>query len=232
MNLGSIKTETRWITRTNTATFSDADIERETNIVYGKLALKLLILAGYTAPTGGIVKHDLLSTSGLSEGDLGYNGEYPFDSTWLDIDKIEVSYDGSNYYDVEIIDLRDRLASSFEEDEYNAVYSQDQPKAFLFRDSLFLRPTKSTSEDVTDGIKLMVQKRQTALSGDSSTPNFEANLHDIIPLEVAMRYFTRNPKKYNALIKSQLDEARQLFNTYYEDKFPLKLQLKSQEEEF
>ena len=53
----------------------------------------------------------------------------------------------------------------------------------------------------------------------SDSPVFESNLHDLVPLGTALRYFLRNPEKFNQLIKVEYMDKLDDFRTWYRDKF-------------
>lgn len=221
MTLTQLRSQARKYTRTNETNYVDATLDFDINQAYGEVWMTILEAEGYRNISGSFKTHDMVSTSGLVAGDVGYNGEYPFPSDALDIETIEVSYDGTSWSQAEIIDNRTTTSSKFNEDLINAEYSQSSPKVFMFRDSIFVRPLKETTGDITDGVKLKISQRQTALTLGTDSPLFESNFHNIIPLKVAMDFFLVHPEKYNQLIERKLNELEAQMIAFYQDRIPV-----------
>jgi len=232
MNLTQIRTEIRRYTKTNATNYPDVSVDFDANQVYGEIWMSILEAEGYKNISGGFDVTDLISTSGLVAGDSGYNGEYSFPSTALDIESIELSFDGVTWTQAEIIDRSNLGSSEFNEDDINANYSQASPKVWIYRDSYFIRPLKDTTGNITAGIKLSISSRQTALSGATDTPTFESNFHDLIPLKVARKFYRLHPEKYNKLIVEDGDMLEAQMRSYYQDRIQVVRQFKTVKEQF
>lgn len=224
MNLTAIRTESRWLTKTDTTTYSDTDLDREANIVYARLIMELLQASGHLNEQGNQAYTDFLATAGLSAGDIGYNGEYPFPLDCLTIKRVEVKYSDS-LAPVTLYDASQNTKSEFENLDN---FSSANPQMRFFRNSIFIRPLPDTT--VTNGLYIEYLKRQSDLSGTSDEADFEANFHDLIPLGVAMRFFIANPEKYNALVDKDFRERMEDFRIWYRDKFPQVIKLTTQPE--
>lgn len=232
MNLTDIQAASRAYTKTNATNYPDATLNQDVNIVYGELWMSILEAEGYRNISGAFATHDMVSTVGLTAGQVGFNGEYPFPTNALDIETIELSYDGTTWNQAEIIDNRTISSSEFEQDDINATYSQSSPKVWMFRDSLFFRPLKESTGDITDGIKLKISQRQAALSSGTDTPTFEQNFHDLIPLKVARKFYRIHPEKYNKLIVEDGDMLEAQMIAFYRDRIPVVRRFKVIKEQF
>lgn len=232
MQLSELITESRRYTKTNSTNYPDADVKKDINIVNGEIWMTILEAEGYKNIAGDFKVYDNLSTATLVSGDIGFNGEYPFPATALDIDEAEISYDGTTWTPVEIIDRSNYLSSEFNEDQINATYSQSSPKMWIYRDSYFIRPLKDTTGDITDGIKLSTQRRQSTLVNDTDIPSFESNFHDLIPLKVARKFYRYHPEKYNKLVAEDGDMLEAQLISYYQDRIQVVRRFKSINEQF
>ncbi len=214
MILSAIRTSTRYLTKTDTTTFSDTDLDREANTVYDGLVLEMVEASGQLNEQGSQAYTDFKTETGLVAGDNGYNGEYALPSDCLVLKRVEVKYDEDSL-PVTIYDVKENTASEFVDSSEN--FEEADPKFRLFRNSMFIRPTPDTT--VTNGLHVEYIARQAVLTA-SDSPVFETNLQDLVPLGTALRYFMRNPDKYNQLVKNEYDEKLENFRTWYRDKFP------------
>jgi hypothetical protein len=231
MTLAQLRTQARRLTKTTSGNYPDEQLDIDINQAYAEIWMMILEAEGYKNTGGDFKYYDLISTVGLAPitnvAPIGYNGEYPFPSIAIDIDGIEISYDGTSYKKAEVIDKSDSLSSVFNEQDYDGTFSEQNPKAFIYRDSIFVRPTKDTVGNITNGFKLTVRQRQDSLIADIDIPLFEPNFHSLIPLKVAQDYFMYYPEKYNPKIdqKAQIIEAQLI--SLYQDRTPINLQIKS-----
>ncbi|MFA6295532.1 MAG: hypothetical protein WC666_03900 [Candidatus Paceibacterota bacterium] len=214
MNVLDIITETRFLTKTSTSTYSDADILREANVAYRKAMMEILKVQGYRNILETHAYTDLISTSGLTEGNNGYGGEYAFPSDLIMPKRIEVSYDGTTYRPAEIITVNSIETSATDEDDLE-LFNKQSPSVKIGHNSYFLYPPKTTAGDISDGIHIWYDMRQADLVDDTDTPQFETNLHDVIPLMVAKRFFMRNPDKTNTIVMSELKETMDALRSHY-----------------
>lgn len=209
MNLTAIRAGVRWLTKTDSTTFSDTDLDREANIVQGRLVMEMVQESGHQNEQGAQAYTDFKAPTGLVAGDNGYNGEYALPSDCLVLKKVEAkkteTMEPIKYYDVSENDN-----SEFEKEDNNLGFR-------LFRNSMIFSDLPDTT--VTNGIYIEYIKRQSDLSAITDSPVFETNLHDLVQLGVAMRFFMRNPDKYNALVDKEHKEKLEDFRTWYRDRF-------------
>lgn len=222
MDLSTIRDEVRWLTKTDTTTFTNTNINREANIVYKKIMIEILKVQGYRNTSGKHVSTDLLSTSGLVSGDIGYNGEYPFPTDMIRPIRFEVKYVSTDeLVPCKIIDMVQNEHSLVGDDEINNAADETAPIVRFFHDSYFLSPVKTTSGNITGGIHIWYEFRESDLSADGDTPSFEASLHDLIPLMIAERFYMRHPSKRNAAVMQEKESTmRQLIN-FYKRRIPI-----------
>ena len=214
MILTAIRTSTRYLTKTDITTFPDTDLDREANTVYDSLVLEMVQASGQLNEQGAQAYTDFLAETGLVAGDNGYNGEYALPSDCLVLKRVEVKYDEDSL-PVTLYDVSENSMSEF--DDSSESFSEADPKFRLFRNSMFIRPTPETT--VTNGLYVEYIARNSVLTATDS-PVFESNLQDLVPLGTAIRYFMRNPEKYNALIDGNYKEKLEEFRIWYRDKFP------------
>ena len=97
MNRQEIKDETRYITKTNTSTYTDADIESGLELIRKRIIMKAIRASTEWNLRGEIAQTDLVSITGLLSGENGYNGEYAFPSDLIKFTRIDLSYNGVTY---------------------------------------------------------------------------------------------------------------------------------------
>ena len=222
MDLSEIRTQTRFYTKTTTSTFSDTDLDREANNAYDFLVMELLKVQGYTNINGTEVDTDFVTTSGLSAGDNGYNGEYAFPTDLLKPKRFEVKYSSTGTpRRCSIYDMSENSMSEYDEDEIQAQFSESSPYVMFFRNAYRIRPVNDGDDDITDGIHIWYEKRQDELSNDSDEPIFEANFHNLIPLKVAMAYGMRHSDKYNPVWKTEYKDLFNNFQAFYRTRLPI-----------
>jgi hypothetical protein len=230
MQLSNVETQVRWDTKTDSTTFTDADILREANNEYAKLIMEKCQMEGNTSSLANFVTTTLKAQSGLSAGDTGYNGEYPFPDDCLYITRIEVKFD-DDHIPVVLYDASENSYSEYS--DVDEPFDEGEPKVRLQRDSIFVRPFPDS--DVSAGIYIEYVQRQTAFSDDADEAEFENNFHDLIPMGVAIRFFKRDAKKYGSeLLEMRRDynEMKQEFLEFYRDRNEKRLKISTKKETF
>jgi len=237
MNVSEILNKAYRLTNTNATTFLDgnsANVLKDLNTEYGNRTLQVLkvrqdlnhlITEAYT---------DLKSMDGLSEGDNGYNGQYTFATTLLRPVRVEVSYDGKTWRPCEIYDLNDNSYSEHDEDDINSTFTTDNPFVRFEDNSYFIRPLKTTSGDISKGIHIWYEERQTDLT--TGSPELEDNLHNILAYDMAYLEILMHPDRYSFGWKRDFKEKRaeinELFNDFYKNRFKRKMRLRSKKENY
>lgn len=237
MTLAEIRASCRKKTKTNASNYPNEELDVDIHNAYGKVWLLLQEAEGYRNTGGDFEVIDFESETGLTEQDLGYNGEYPMpvgdddDNIPGAIQLLEahIKYRDNDYRKAEIINRSDLRASMFSDD--SAFYSELSPKVFVYRDSYVVRP-KNTGATVEDGIKLLTLARNPELREDDDEPAFEKNLHELIPYYVAMNYFEIYPEKYNPRIEVGKNELESQAISLYESRVPKEKRLKTVKEKY
>ena len=222
MNVESIQNKAYRLTNTNSSTFLDGNstnILEELNIQYGHRILDILRTRVDINASITQAKTDLISVTGLSEGDIGYEGEYPFPNDLLRPTRLEIKFDGTNWKKADIYDLNDNTKSEIQQSVVNGNFSTSNPFVRFERDSYFIRPMPTTS--VTNGIRVWYEQRQTDLTTDS--PTFEQNLHDILAYDLAEQEMIMHAEKYPsnvvAMFYRKKQEVEDRFFAFYKDRF-------------
>lgn len=204
MLVSDIYTEIRTELNTNSTKVSDATLLTGVNLDYGELIMSALKARGDYNFTINEATTDLKSTSGLLSGNNGYNGEYAWPSDVLKPTRVEVSFDGSNYYPCTVYDITDlKSKSEFSQTDLNNTFSQTNPYVRFERNSFFIRPLKATAGDITAGIHIWYEQRQTALTA-SDTPTIEPNFHRLFVLMGALRIMRKFRTEYTANDRAEL----------------------------
>ncbi len=213
----------RDITNTNTSTLTDADALRWLNIAYRNRILDVLNIRVDKNATIKEVKTPLLSTVGLTMGNAGYNGEYPFPTDLLKPSRFEVSYDGVTWVKCEIYDNPLNYGSEYNDIQINADFSKESPRVDFTRNSYKIRPLKETAGDIDGGIYIEYEARQSALAS-SGTPNLETSVCPVLAYDIAGMEAQKHWKKYDAQWINQFREgkanAEKLFKDFYTRNLP------------
>lgn len=183
---------------------------------------------------------DLLATSGLSDGDLGYNGEYPFPTDLIKPLRAEISYDAVTWTEARVYDIASSpAASEHNETQIQDDFSESTPYIRFERDSYFIRPLYTSGSSVSGGIHIWYEKRQpTMLVGDiaSDTPSIELNFHRIYVVRGALRAMRRFRNDYSERDRQELNRERQTlegqFIKFMHDRFKRPLVIRPKFENF
>lgn len=183
---------------------------------------------------------DLISTSGLVDGNVGFNGEYPFPSDLIKPLRFELSFDGTTFREASIYDI----ASSLAESEHNQTqiqsdFNENNPYVRFERDSYFIRPIKTTSGNITSGIHIWYEKRQTAFAIgaiSTDTPSIEANFHRLYVVKGALRAMRKFRNDYTLQDRQELrreqEREEQKLDKFMKDRFKRPLRISAKHENF
>jgi len=230
MTRAELKTEARYITKTNTSTYSDTDFDAGLELVRKRVFMKVLRATTEWNIQGEIARTDLISTTGLSEGDIGYNGEYPMPSGLIKLARVDISYDGTDFYKAKLYFTNDDDESEETSDEMDGMGKETEPSVKIFRDSLFIRPLPTTT--VSDGIKLKYSKALAELYDDSTEIPEIPEFQEIYVYAMAVRFGTRYPRKMKAEWRRKYSEIENEMMKFYTNKFRRNLQIKTVDEDF
>lgn len=204
---------------TNSAKASDDYLLTGINIDYGELVMLALKARGDHNFQIEESYTDLISTSGLTAGQSGYNGEYSWPTDLIRPIRAEVSFDGSTYNQCTVYDISDnRNTSEFNATQINGTFGEQNPYIRFERNSYFIRPLKTTAGNITGGIHIWYEKRQTALT-ESDTPAIEPNFHRLLALMGTARLMRKFRKEYSVNdrneIYTEIAKLKSDFSNFY-----------------
>ena len=232
MILDTIYSEIEFLTETDDVTFTDAEKLRGINIDQGEALELMMYSQGYRKVGEATYKTDFVTTTGLAEGDNGYNGEYAFDSTWIKPTAFYVKYPGaSDYVKCRLYDIDENENSEIDSDEIDGTFSETRPYVRFARDSFFVRPLND-STTVSYGLMVVAEPRNTELFLNTETPILDPIFHRWYVLKQALRYgkfrdgITRND------IVFELQQIEKKIRKFYSEKLKTPTKLKTVTESF
>ena len=229
MTVAEIRAKVRRLTRTNSTTYTDANILIDINIAQEKVVAEIVKNATYANEFVVEKYYDLKAIDNLSAGDIGYKGEYPFEDGTIRPLRVEVGYETSGtvtYRPTTIGALTQSGKSAFNEDDINSEFSQSSPVVFFLRNSYFIRPLLDGTDDVAAGLHLWWLDQPADVTSDSDEPAGNTIIHDVYPHIVAMEYYKENPEKYNALTEKGYNEALDRLKNFYSQRMNYQRQVR------
>lgn len=210
------------LTNSDSASFLDANstnIYEHLNTLYGHRVLQILRARVDRNATMNIATRDLLSTSGLSAGAVGYNGEYPFPTDLVRPVRMEVSYDGITWKKCKIYDNYANDNSEYNDEQLAADFSETYPMVDYVRGSFKIRPPKTSAGNITNGIYIEYEKRQSDFTSSTEPSEIEPNLQDILAYDLAELEMIMHPDRYTpqkiALFQNKKQQVERLFFDHY-----------------
>lgn len=203
MLVSEIYTEIRNEADTNSTKVSDSYLLTGVNLDYGELVMTALRERGDFNFQLNEATTDFTSSTGLTAGQNGYNGEFAWPTDLIKPTRMEVSFDGTNFYKCRVYDVTDTYSvSEFKQAQINNSFSQTSPFVRFERNSFFIRPI-NTGSTVTAGIHIWYEQRQTALTA-SDTPSIEPNFHRLFVLMGVARIMRKFRKEYTPNDRSEI----------------------------
>lgn len=196
MNVREIIEEIREEAQTNQNKATDDYLLRGINLDYAEFVMRILT-ARVDVNLNTVEYYETLrSAENLTPGFVGYNGEYPFPCDLLRPVRVEISYDGTGFSKADWYDLTDNKYSEKAGDQVNSVFSTTSPMVRFERNSFFIRPFPTTGADVEGGIHIWYEKRQNALTIDSTPCFIEPNYHRVLVYSGALRFARKFSEEY------------------------------------
>jgi hypothetical protein len=96
---------------------------------------------------------------------------------------VEISYDGSTWQDVRLMDDDNFIDHAMDATTINDRFTKSDPKAAYYGDLLYLRPIPSTA--IAGGLRVWYIKRPTQLSNATSTLNVPSDYTGYLAYGVA-----------------------------------------------
>lgn len=217
------------LTNKNSATFLDGNstnIYLDLNTLYGQRILDILRVRVDKNATIQNATTDLISTVGLVEGDNGFNGEYAFPTDLLKPSRFEVSYDGVTWKKAKIYDNAFNEDSEYVASQLADTFSDDNPMVDFTRNSYKIRPPKNTAGNITKGIYIEYEKRQTDFSSSTEPSEIEANLQEILAWDLASIEIVMHADKYSnkqvQVFNAEKKKVEDRFLEFYMNNLPTK----------
>lgn len=225
---------------TNTTAYAQSDFNSDLNEALAIRTQQILRFGGYSDISQTHSTTDFVSITGLTEGQNGYNGEFALPTDLLDIERIEVTFDGASWHVISkennnLYEMGQNPESEQDADSIKSQFSKGNPYAQISRGSVFIRPLNDGST-VTKGIHIYYQPRQADLATDSDAPEFEANLHQALIYDCAELEMIANPEKYDQLrerrILKKKEEVDAEFRAFYKKRLKISQQINTPVENF
>jgi hypothetical protein len=207
MTLTQLRSYARFLTNTNSTTFTDADTLVSANVWYDTLAAEIVAAMDDWDIGGEISTADTVANQ----------QEYVFPTDIFKIKRIEVTYDGINWSVANRFDVNE-MSRPTDTTTIQQNFSTSKPYVDTYDNSIFLYPIPTLA--ITGGIKIFYEPLVTQLSGASDEPNMARPYHIGIALGMAKDYL----KKYitvdgnqNKLmtIENDLEKLRNEMKEYY-----------------
>lgn len=203
MNLSEINNRITFLTNQDSNAFPAADRVVSINQAIDEIHLTIL-------ESMGGWNFDDVSIGNTSQWPKSYNlvaaqQAYDIDivtNTIMSIDRVEVSYDGTNWYKAEPFNIGQR-GLPIDSTSIGQDFTQAKPYYSLTGENLYLWPIPSAS--VTNGLKIWYERAMTrvttaTLSTGTAVPGFNLQFHDLIPLKVAVDWYsTKEPSNGSTL---------------------------------
>jgi len=114
--------------------------------------------------------------------------EYVFPSDILKIKRIEITYDGTNWYKVKFFDVND-IDSATDTTTISSNFQTTAPYADIHDSSVFLYPIPTANS--TNGLKIWYENEVTELSADTDEPTIPEAYQKGLCYGAATDYFDK-----------------------------------------
>lgn len=203
----------RFLTNTNTTTYASGDALASVNRWYQFIISEVLQAMDDWDFQGEYGTANLVASQ----------QEYTLPSDILKIKRVEVTYDGTNWYTASPMDLSER-ADATDSTSVNNDFNTAEPFYDLMDNSLFLYPIPTANS--TGGLKIWYEKEGTELT-NTSEPNLPEFAQKALSYGMAMDYFEKYSERdgftnKRNLMKQELNEiiekTKEHFNTKHQDR--------------
>lgn len=201
---------TRFITDTDTATYTDLDLDASLNTYYDLFCTEILDSMDEWDFQAEIATADLVSGQ----------QEYVFPTDILKIKRVEVTFDGTTWRKAEPMDINE-IGNPTDTASISRNFSVSEPYFDLMDTSLMLYPIPSAN--VTAGLKIWYEKLVTQLSAVTDEPGIARPFHKGICYGAAKDYFEKYIDVGSNSVKAQtaganLETFIQRAKAYYRKK--------------
>lgn len=182
---------TRFLTNTNTTTYTANDLTANLNMWYHNVVNEILQAMDDWDFQGEFATTNLVANQ----------QEYTLPTDILKIKRVEITYDGTNWEKVSIFDINQRGMAT-DSTTVNNDFNTSDPYADLMDNSLFLYPIPTANS--TAGLKIWYEKEATELSSDTDEPGFAEAYHKVLCYGAAKDYFEKYSEREGSTNKRNL----------------------------
>ncbi|MFA6712138.1 MAG: hypothetical protein WCS33_05475 [Candidatus Caldatribacteriota bacterium] len=205
---------TRFLTNSNSTTYTDADVDASLNMYYHDIVNQILESMDGWDFQGEIATANLVASQ----------QEYVLPTDILKIKRIEITYDGTTWNKARFFDISEDPDPT-DSTTITRNFSTNDPYVDLHDNSVFLFPVPTAN--VSAGIKIWYEKEATELSSATSEPVFAEAYHKILCYGAAKDYFEKyadvegNTNKRNLQQQNynrMLEDLKTFYNTKNQDR--------------
>jgi len=175
----------RRFSNSNTTNYPNAQLDASVNAYYDSFVSEVLKSMDDWDFQGEIATSSLVANQ----------QEMVFPSDILKIKRVEVTYDGTNWYTATKFDISER-SSANDTTSIARDFDVSKPYVELHDNSVFLYPIPTVS--VTGGIKIWYEKLPTFLSAVTDEPTFSRPFHVGLAYGAAKDFLEQYPSKENS----------------------------------
>jgi len=203
MTLTDIISRVRFLTNSDSNSYTDADITANVNIHYHNLVNEIIEVMDDWDFQENTATQDLVADQ----------QDYDFPTGILTIKKVEVTYDGTNWYPATLMDINERKTSANDSSSISDDFDKTKPYYDLAGDKIRLFPIPDNN--VTGGLKVWYHKEVTELSGTAS-PVIAKAYHDALCYGAASDFCYRHDQFNKAeLFEAKMEKAIQRMKDFY-----------------
>lgn len=173
-----LRNYTRFLTNTDSTTFTDADLDASLNMYYHLFVGEILAAQDDWDFQGDYATTDLVANQ----------QEYVLPANILKIKDIEITYDGTNWYKLSKLD-HSEIGTATDTLSISQEFFTTKPCGDLMDNSIFLYPIPQSN--ITGGLKIWFSKEVTELSNATDEPVFSEAYHKGLCYGAAKDYFEK-----------------------------------------
>lgn len=219
MTLSDIASHARFLTYSDSTSYTDAQLLINLNLWYQKTVSMILESADEADFDDNRNTDYPILTTPMIAGQRDYT--MPVSEKVLKIKRLDISYDGSTYYKAEPIDAGEIPYGLGNDTTTDANFTRVAPRYDPQYNSLFIYPLPTAADVAAGGLLRVEWERQITpfTSGELTTgtvvPGFDDPFHPILSYGAAFEYATSRQQPQLAQITAQLQDYEQRLRTHY-----------------
>lgn len=188
-----LRNQTRFLTNTDTTTYSNADLDASINTYYHLFVNEIL-----EAMDGWDFQGEIATTNLVAN-----QQEYVFPTDILKIKRVEITYDGTNWYNAQPFDINMR-GTATDTTSIASDFDKSSPFFDAFENSLFLYPIPDAAR--TAALKIWYEDEVAELSNATDEPDFAEAYHKGLCYGAAKDWFQKYAEVPANIKKAQMME--------------------------